>query len=153
MLIMFVCANNTCLSPMAEAIFNHLIKKESIKQIEATSQGINVKKKEQYNPLAVEAIDNMGIKLTSRKAKKFSKRALKLYNFIITMNDYDKQDIIKFNKHKNIYSLNDFLDCGDIKEPTSFNIEHYQIAAEELYDELSVFVQALKNKLAEKYGS
>ena len=148
--ILFVCATNEVLSQMAEGIFAHLLKKEGIKGVYCTSRGISVKKRGHTHENACLALKEVGVLYKARKAKRLYPITLGLYNYVITMTNSQKLAILKHNKKKNIYSLNDISGCGDIHDPSGDTLEGYEIIAKELHDELYILVQAIKRKLEQK---
>ena len=71
MRILFVCTGNTCRSPMAEAIFNHIAESKNYDDI-AFSRGTNVFFEEPANPKAVNALKNLGIDNFSHTSSQIS---------------------------------------------------------------------------------
>ena len=151
--ILFVCTTNEVLSQMAEGIFNDLLQKEGIKGVYCASRGINVKKRARTHENACLALKEIGVFFKAKKAKKLYPVTLGFYNYVITMTNSQKLAILKHNKRKNIYSLNDLSGCGDIHDPSGDTVEGYTIIAKELHDELSILAKAIKRKLGSEQNN
>lgn len=72
--ILFVCSGNTCRSPMAEAVFNHLAKKHNLDAV-AYSAGLYTSDGLPYSPNSVEVLRENGITL-SGSSKQINEKLL-----------------------------------------------------------------------------
>ena len=76
--ILFLCTGNSCRSQMAEGWANTL----KIKEIEAYSAGIE---KHGLNPLAVKAMAEAGVDISSQKSKTIDELPVHEFDWIITL--------------------------------------------------------------------
>ena len=67
--VLFVCSGNTCRSPMAQAVFNHLAQKRGIVDVVAFSAGLYTQDGLPYAAHSIEVLQDNGIALsgTSRQ--------------------------------------------------------------------------------------
>lgn len=69
--ILFVCAGNTCRSPMAEAVFNELAPQLPV-DAEASSAGVAVYMPSGASALAVQTMDGYGVDITNHISRQLT---------------------------------------------------------------------------------
>lgn len=93
--VMFVCLGNICRSPMAEFIFKDYVKKMG-KENEFYIESSGTSNEEFGNPVhygTVRKLNDEGIRMTDRTARKLTKE------------DYEKFDYILGMEERNVYSI------------------------------------------------
>lgn len=93
--VMFVCLGNICRSPMAEFVFKDYVKKMG-KENEFYIESSGTSNEEFGNPVhygTVRKLNDEGIRMTDRTARKLTKE------------DYEKFDYILGMEERNIYSI------------------------------------------------
>lgn len=148
--VLFVCLGNICRSPMAEALFRDLVKKEGLdNQIAIDSAGTSgwhigssphegtLKILRKYN---IEAEGLAGRQLTKEDAEKF--------DYIVGMDESNIQNIKKMlsePKHSHIIRLLDLTDHRkDVPDP------YYSGDFQETYDLLSEGCERLLEKIKDE---
>ena len=94
-IVMFVCLGNICRSPMAEFVFKDYVKKMG-KENEFYIESSGTSNEEFGNPVhygTVRKLNDEGIRMTDRTARKLTKE------------DYEKFDYILGMEERNIYSI------------------------------------------------
>lgn len=141
MKLLFVCTGNTCRSPMAEAIFNHMAEKEDISAI-ADSAGISAINGLPVSENAVLALKEMEIDLSGHTSKA-------LTNELLSQND---KIICLTNSHKNavIARYPEFSDkCSvlgrGIDDPYGMPLSEYRAARNEIMEAVKVLIRELKH--------
>jgi len=120
--ILFVCAGNTCRSPMAEIIFKNLSKKSNLDNYKANSAGLFAQK-EPINPNAKQALKNIGYTPPkSKQSKSLTPSMLKNSDIIFTMTQDQKAHLRPYAKK--IYSMKDVLGF-DIADPYGRGLQNY----------------------------
>lgn len=97
MKILFVCLGNICRSPMAEMIFKNLVHKRVLDQyFLISSAGISDEEKgNDIYPLAKRKLLEKGIPVEKRRARKITQDDMRNYDFIIVMEKYQGDKILK----------------------------------------------------------
>ena len=93
--VMFVCLGNICRSPMAEFVFKDYVKKMG-KENEFYIESSGTSNEEFGNPVhygTVRKLNDEGIRMTERTARKLTKE------------DYEKFDYILGMEERNVYSI------------------------------------------------
>lgn len=93
--VMFVCLGNICRSPMAEFVFKDYVKKMG-KENEFYIESSGTSNEEFGNPVhygTVRKLNDEGIRMTDRTARKLTKE------------DYEKFDYILGMEERNVYSI------------------------------------------------
>lgn len=120
--ILFVCAGNTCRSPMAEVIFKQLSKKSNLIGYKAASAGLYAQK-EPINPNAKQALKNLGYAPPrSKQSKNLTSSMLKNADIVFTMTQDQKAYLQPYAKK--IYSMKDVLGF-DIADPYGGDMQDY----------------------------
>ncbi|HEY8423994.1 MAG TPA: low molecular weight protein arginine phosphatase [Clostridia bacterium] len=119
--ILFVCAGNTCRSPMAEVIFKELCKKGGL-GFKASSAGLYAQK-EPMNVKAKQALKELGYTPPkSKQSKTLTRSALKNADYVFTMTSDQKAYLKPYAKE--IYSMKDILGY-DVSDPYGRDLETY----------------------------
>ena len=109
--VLFVCTGNTCRSPMAEAIFNHIAKQQGAK-VRAISAGLFVEnKKVEQN--SRDALKLMGITIRHKPTK----ITLDMFNsadLVLTMTTEQKLLLEREVKSDKLYFIVEFINTIDV---------------------------------------
>lgn len=141
MKILFVCTGNTCRSPMAEAIFNHLAKKEGISAI-ADSAGISALTGFPAAENAVLALKETGIDLSGHLSKPVTKELLSERDRIYCMS---KSHINAITDCCPEFTDKVFLLGGGIDDPYSLPLVVYNKARDEIMKAVAEIIKELGN--------
>lgn len=85
--ILFVCTGNTCRSPMAEAMFNKMIKDRNIADVSASSAGIAAYAGSPASENAMAAVKELGADLSRHKARLVTRKLVDESDQIYCMSD------------------------------------------------------------------
>ncbi|MBC5636158.1 low molecular weight phosphotyrosine protein phosphatase [Ornithinibacillus sp. BX22] len=112
--VLFVCLGNICRSPMAEAVFRHLVEKKGLsEQISVDSGGIGSWHiGEAPHTGTRKILDQQNITYTGMKARQVSEKDWHDFNYIIAMDDQNINDLQKINsktEHVVVAKLMDFV--------------------------------------------
>jgi len=93
--VLFVCLGNICRSPMAEAVFRNMVKEEGLKeQIIVDSAGTsNWHEGEPPHEGTRNKLDELSISYDGIVARQIKEDDLKTFDYIITMDDQNMNDI------------------------------------------------------------
>ena len=121
--IIFVCAENTCLSPMAEFIMKYLINSAGLsKRVVINSAGCFADPEEVMSPSAVKELHKHQIPFIKKNATQFADTDYDKYDYIICMAQDQIRQLSKGRRGIHFYLLTDFAgDHRNIYEPLSSN--------------------------------
>ena len=125
--ILFVCAGNTCRSPMASSLFNHKIKEYGLSGVKSSSAGLSVEFGSSYADLGKIALKDYGVKRVVGQPTSITAKHLAENNMIICATEDFKEGLIVAvaDKFKDkIYSFRDFTGI-DIADPYGKSIDGY----------------------------
>lgn len=102
--ILFVCAGNICRSPVAAAIFQNLLKENSLDdQVEVDSAGtLNNPYPSPPSELMVLIAWQKGVKLEG-KSRQIKKEDLEKFDLIVAMDRYNQEHVFKLDEEKKFY--------------------------------------------------
>ena len=135
MKILFVCTGNICRSPMAQVIFENLLKRDKVKGVTVASAGTFTIDGLPMTPTAVEALGVCGEKLgrKARKSRLFKKAMLKRYDHIVCMTAKHAEAI---GAHGNVYTIDQAVGCGDVPDPFMQGLDVYTACCKMLQEAL-----------------
>ena len=93
--ILFVCAGNTCRSPLAEAIFKAELAGRRTRKVLASSAGTNVRPGDGTSRNAIAAAKALGVNLRWRSAKPLTATRVSRADLILTMTEAQKESVVE----------------------------------------------------------
>ncbi|MFP3390867.1 low molecular weight protein-tyrosine-phosphatase [Brevibacillus sp. SIMBA_040] len=150
--VLFVCLGNICRSPMAEAVFRHLVEKEGLAdQISIDSCGIGGwHAGERPHNGTQKVLTQKGISHDTLRARQIKRQDFSEYDYIICM---DEENLSELNRMapsgKKVYRLLDFA-----PDATEQNVEdpYYTGRFEYVYELVHAGCQGLLDEIKAKKG-
>jgi len=136
--ICFVCSANECRSPMAEKIFQSMLKKESVKNIKVSSAGIGAIEGTKMSNMAKKALKNLGYKTGNKKSKQLKEIASNVVYVAMS-----KQEKDYLNK-KNVFTFGELIGGKDVVDPYGENQETYDKTAKQIEDYCKILLEKVK---------
>lgn len=136
--IIFLCSGNTCRSPMAEVIFRKYAKERNL-PADVKSAGLFAFVGDEATENAKKAVEEMGLNLSTHRAKKLSVYDVEECDFIVPVTKELLGGLTGIDKRKII------LPEKDISDPYGKDEKAYR----ECSREIAVFTEKLADKLAE----
>ena len=129
--ILFICANNSALSQMAEAF----LKRITFNRVEVFSAGIVPKN---INPLGVKVMKELGIDISRQRSKSVNEYYHDRFNYVITMHDIARDKCPAFQgSHTKIHKS--FEDPAKVRGSEKVKLEQFRIARDQIKDWLTDF--------------
>ncbi|MGI6575441.1 MAG: low molecular weight protein arginine phosphatase [bacterium] len=142
--ILIVCTGNTCRSPMAAYLLNHLAANDANGKdiITAESAGIFAQEGMPAAREAIEVLAKVGIDLTGHKARQLTSQMLREADLVLTMTNRQKDIILKEvpEAREKVFTLAEFSledTFADIIDPFGQSAEIYEQIYRELQEHLS----------------
>ncbi|MEW6546858.1 MAG: low molecular weight protein arginine phosphatase [Bacillota bacterium] len=96
--VLFVCAGNTCRSPMAAALFRRLISEEWSDQLgglEVLSAGISALDGEPASRQAISVMARRGLDLTSHRSRRLLPEMVREATWVLTMTGAQRSEVLR----------------------------------------------------------
>lgn len=137
--LLFICTGNTCRSPMAEGIMKSIVNDKNL-SIDVYSAGISAIEGDKVSSNAVIVLREMGIDISSHKAKQVTKKMLDESDIVLTMTRQHKEILLRSTKglESKIYTFKEFANNGissDILDPYGGNYNIYKQCSKEIKHE------------------
>lgn len=140
--ILFVCTGNICRSPMAEYYLKHLIETKNIAFLTTFSAGVHACAGLPASEHAITVMSELGIDLSQHQGKQLTSYMVEFANWIIVMEQRQKNIIGKTNKKVMLLSEFSEYDIGyDIMDPYGGTIEMYRTSRDRIIDCVDGFVR------------
>ena len=147
--ILFVCTGNTCRSPMAEAYFRHLLKKEGLEDITVSSAGTYAGRGEPASEFSSATLEEeYGISLKEHKSTAITAEMVKNADLIIAMTASHRNHIGMLCPDclEKIRLLSEFSNGGDITDPFGSGLNAYQACFESMRPALENLLKTVKEE-------
>lgn len=141
--IICVCTENTCRSPMLEAILKKKLKDVGVKNIKVDSAGIYVREGLYIDPNSKKVINEHGLRIGNRKSKQLKSTMINQDTLLLTVSDAHKQFLRNVEK---IISLNEFQGGRNIPDVYGKGIDVYRYCYDLMEDIVDQVVKSIKNK-------
>ena len=152
--VLFVCTGNTCRSPMAEAIFNRLVKERGIEGIRGFSAGTRASRGMHATIQAIAAARNHGLDIRRHRARLLTESAARGADLILTMTGrhwYDATELAPADKVAKLTSFGrDGKEGQDIADPFGGSVELYDDVYRELETEIERAFPSILDALEER---
>lgn len=153
MTILFVCTGNTCRSPMAEALFNHLAGKMGLDGVRAVSAGLAAIQGDRATFQAIEVMKRRGIDLSGHRARSVDASLIEEADLILTMTDRHRSILSGMypGAASKIHVLKEYAqgapldgDLAQIPDPFGQSVDVYERCAAELEEIIAKLLERLK---------
>lgn len=121
MKVLMICTGNTCRSPMAEGIVRDMLQKAGIRGIEVASMGLGANDGELPTANAVEAMREIGVDITGKRARRLMMEDLAQTDRFYVMTQSHKDILIDA-----MPELEDRIRVLDIADPYGCRLEVYR---------------------------
>lgn len=141
--ILFVCAGNTCRSPMAEAVFNELAPQLPL-DTAAASAGVAVYAPGAASPLAVQTMDSYGVDITNHTSRQLTAEIMDTADAVYCMTDSVLAAVnAMFPEYSGVIAL---LDEDGIADPYGGTANDYDLAAMQIISAVKKLLLKMKEQ-------
>lgn len=142
--LIFVCMDNSCRSPVAEAIMKSITR---IPDMKISSKGIIVLFPEPYNPKARAILLNNDIIMENGISECLTNEDFSEDTLVLTMDRNEKNKVInEFTSATNVYTIMEFAGgSGDIFDPYGGDTDVYAL----FFESIKTWVTQVEDKLYE----
>lgn len=112
--ILFVCLGNICRSPMAEFVFNDMLKKRGITNVISESAATSAEElgnRVHYGTAAV--LDRLGIDYSKKRARQITREDCDSFDLLIGMENSNIRSMQRFSRPHNDVKMHRLLDFSD----------------------------------------
>lgn len=141
--ILFVCAGNTCRSPMAEAVFNELAPQLPV-DAAASSAGVAVYAPGPASPLSVQTMDSYGVDITNHISRQLTAEIISEADAVYCMTDSVLAAVkAMFPDYSGLVAL---LDEDGIADPYGGTANDYDLAAMQIISAVKKLLLDMKEQ-------
>ena len=148
--VIFVGNENTCRSPMAEALFLFSFEEEEC-PCEIVSRGLVVLFEEPYNQKAEMILYNHGLETREKMAIQLTEEDLQGNPLILTMGFTDKLKIIEdYNYEGSVYTLKEYVGNDDeLLDPYGEEMDIYEACYQDIYQVIGLVKEKFITEMKE----
>ena len=128
--VIFVSADNTCLGPAAESIFNRIV---GARGVEAISRGLVVLFPEPMNAKMVSVMNERGLEIGKEFSEPLTEGDIDGETLLLAMSDQDVSMVREEFPEAKVYKLRNFVgEKGDVEIPLGKSLADYEICYEHI---------------------
>ena len=153
--VIFLDNDNTCRSPMAEAIFKSMFQGCKM-EYDIISRGLVVLFEEPFNQKAEMILYNHGMQTEKRASEAFEMSEVTDTTLILTMTFQEKLQLIEeYKLEENVYTLKEYINNDDeLLDPYGEEIDIYEACYQDMYQAIErVKVRFMEENDTENYFS
>ena len=138
--ILFVCAGNTCRSPMAEAVMKSILKVKGIKGVSVKSAGLAATDGDKMSKNSQKALKVRGISAFGYgfKSKRLTREMVERADLVVTMTSEYRAYL---SGVPNVRSVSEITGAGDIADPYGGSENEYFRALLEIEDACGIIFE------------
>jgi protein-tyrosine-phosphatase len=144
--ILFICPEDTCRGPMAEGIFREMLKQNNDDKIMCQSAGLSDVQEDNISENAVRACMEIGIDISSHKARKFASDEIPRWDIYFTMSKTHGYILEQAGVPKDKIYVSGYID-----DPYGLELDNFRAARDKLKDEIGRFYNALLMRINDVY--
>lgn len=139
--VLFVCAGNTCRSPMAAALFRRLVDEEwpeELGGLQVGSAGISAVDGDPASPQAVSVMARRGLDLSSHRARRLQPEMVRESAWVFTMTGAQRDEVLRMvpEAHERVFVLK-YFPPGEAEPGPEHDVGDPVGRAEEVYEEVA----------------
>lgn len=143
--VLFVCAANTCRSPMAEMVLKNLLRSRNAAGIQVASAGLYADSGLAMNEYAKGALKAMNVPRTVFKSKKTGEALMKKADIVICMTAFQKTSL---SSCPNVFCTEE-ITGAEIPDPYGEGTKAYTEICGELISGMDKIYEFIKNFMSE----
>ena len=83
--VLFVCTGNTCRSPMAQSLLEHILKQKNIEGVSCSSAGLSAFDGEAASEHSIDAMNEIGLDISSHRSRTITRDMLDNTELIVCL--------------------------------------------------------------------
>ncbi|MFH1759580.1 MAG: low molecular weight protein arginine phosphatase [bacterium] len=149
--IVFVCTGNTCRSPMAQIMMQHMLSDEKRQRFDISSAGLFAMPGQPITRYAAEVLQELGMDLKEHCSSMLNEQIIKSADIILVMTESHKRTVISnIPQAANItYTLSEYAlgkdntGIKDIDDPFGGNLDTYRV----IRDQIRIYLKKIAEKI------